>query len=187
MAVANSFYCCPKPAYDTLHLSKSPGDSLRGPSFEGAPLSEQIEAHFTTRSNRKTPPVVVLLGMGGSGKTQLALRYCEQSQERKRFQAIFWIDSSSTGSVARAYEQAFHSLTGLQPFMTDGGEQAIGMGKIVEAVKKSVTALQTPWLLVFDIFDQPTSFKLHRSFRSLRDYWSQDDNGAILITSRHRD
>ena len=43
--------------------------------------------------------IVVLLGMGGQGKTQLALDLCRTVKKGGAAKAIFWIDSSSRNAA----------------------------------------------------------------------------------------
>ena len=52
------------------------------------------------------PTVVVLLGIGGCGKSQLALEYCQQSENDKSYSAIFWIDAMSPTTI----EQSLNAL-----------------------------------------------------------------------------
>lgn len=55
----------------------------------------------------------VILGMGGQGKTQLAMEYCRRSLQSKLVEAVFWLDASSPESMARSYQaiasQAAHT------------------------------------------------------------------------------
>jgi hypothetical protein len=57
-------------------------------------LLTRLEYSF---ENSTTSPrrVVVLLGMGGAGKTQLALEYCQRMKESGNFRVIFRLDASS--------------------------------------------------------------------------------------------
>jgi len=48
--------------------------------------------------------IVVLIGMGGAGKTQLALEYCRYMKDSGTLQAIFWLDASSHQALFRAME-----------------------------------------------------------------------------------
>jgi hypothetical protein len=49
--------------------------------------------------------VVVLLGLGGQGKTQLALEYCQTARAAKRFGVIVWLDASSAHTAQRGFGQ----------------------------------------------------------------------------------
>src|ERR1700728_4076126 len=62
-----------------------------------AEMSDRFLNHTSSRT-------IVLLGMGGSGKTQLALEFCRQAEESLGFMAIIWIDASSPASVAQSYK-----------------------------------------------------------------------------------
>jgi hypothetical protein len=52
----------------------------------GTSFADSMESAFHPRR-------VVLLGMGGQGKTQLALEYCHMARTSETYQAIFWIDA----------------------------------------------------------------------------------------------
>ncbi len=48
---------------------------------------------LTGSTNRKGPNIVVLYGIGGVGKTEIAVEYAYRS--RKTYQSVFWVDGSS--------------------------------------------------------------------------------------------
>ena len=80
---------------------------------ERVELLEEIEASFAnTTGNTSHPKIVVLLGMGGQGKTQLALEYCRVARSSGKFQAIFWIDASSSNTVSRGLETIAAKISG---------------------------------------------------------------------------
>lgn len=60
---------------------------------------KEIREYFKAPKNTASPVVVVLLGMGGCGKSQLTLEYCQQSQDDKSHTAVFWIDAMSPTTV----------------------------------------------------------------------------------------
>jgi hypothetical protein len=83
-----------------------------------------------TASSCSAPGVVILHGAAGSGKTQLALEYCRQSQQDGRYAGIFWIEASNAWSAARAN------------------------------IKAPLESWTEPWLMVFDGYDHPAMFPL---------------------------
>lgn len=90
--------------------------------------------------------------MGGQGKSQIALEYCRLS--RSRFQAIFWIDATSEASVQGGFERIvkkFDALAAAGPHDTD---------EKIDLVQKNLASLEEEWLLVFDNYDDPSSYKL---------------------------
>jgi tetratricopeptide (TPR) repeat protein len=144
-------------------------------------------AHFVTRceplndiqryhQNSKKPAatnVVVLLGMGGCGKTQLVLDYCQQAEDDGQFHGIFWIDASSPTTVARSYTVIVEAIAKAMVDLNDADANvrtAIGI----------LSAWKNPWLLVFDNFDEPKAFEN----KHIREYYPQRGTGFIIFTSR---
>jgi hypothetical protein len=52
--------------------------------------------------------VVVMYGIGGIGKTQLALEYAYRFREH--FSSIFWIDGSSEDAIALSIKHCLHAI-----------------------------------------------------------------------------
>lgn len=68
-------------------------------------LLRKIKIIFSnTTDGAPWPKRVVLLGMGGHGKTQLAFEYCRVLKSSETHQRVFWIDASSPNTVARGFE-----------------------------------------------------------------------------------
>jgi len=139
------------------------------------PLQEMEDA-MSDHKKPATPRVVVLLGMGGSGKTQLALRYCEQCEAKRRYTSIFWVDASSPAATA----QSFVTIAG---FITNNKVDLKDDEVVLQIVKSRISTWTDRWLIVFDNFDDPSAF----ASRDIKDYFPRGDNGAILFTSRHGD
>ena len=144
--------------------------------------------HFVDRSNlfteietkisdAKFSKTVVLTGMGGLGKTQLALQFCRRAEEHSGFKAVTWIDASSPASVLQSYRAiAKHVPHPADPDIDEDG--------VMSLVKGSLQNFQRSWLLVLDNYDNPQAF----SARSIKEYIPlTGKNGHVLITSRHRD
>lgn len=150
---------------------------------------KQIDIAFSQVADATTkPPVLVLQAMGGQGKSQIALEYCRRS--RSRFQAIFWIDATSDASVQGGFEKIakkFDSLAATGP--RDRDEK-------IDLVQRKLANLEEEWLLVFDNYDDLSSYKLrpylppskqplqHLAIRYLR-LICVDGRGFIILTSRH--
>ena len=54
---------------------------------------------------------VVMIGMGGIGKTQLALEFCLRAEEARKFMTIIWINASTPVSVMQGYSIAAKKLS----------------------------------------------------------------------------
>lgn len=118
----------------------------------------------------------VILGMGGQGKTQLALAYCHNAFKSGRFGAIFWIDATNPDSIARSYGD-------IAARMAPAGKTILNQRSASDYVTLEISKLLSSWLLVLDNFDNPGQFQ------KLSSYLPADPHGhgALLITSRHRD
>jgi tetratricopeptide (TPR) repeat protein len=148
--------------------------SLRVSRFVERPeLLKEIENSFVnTTESAPRPRRTVLLGMGGQGKTQLALEYCRLSRISETYQAIFWVDASSSNTVSRAFEAIAAKISYPGRVFND-------IESKVAFVKGTLEGWQMPWLMVFDNYDNVDEF------RNISDYLPEGRTGTILFTSRH--
>ncbi|KUJ09430.1 uncharacterized protein LY89DRAFT_598116, partial [Mollisia scopiformis] len=112
--------------------------------------------------------------MGGCGKSQLALEYCRQGQNEKWFSAILWLDASSPMSISQSFANVANKL------LKSNFDIADDKGNI-RFVLDTIEAWKSRWLLVFDNFDNPSSF----GNTSINEYFPRGGYGSILFTSRH--
>jgi hypothetical protein len=117
------------------------------------------------------PRVAVVQGMGGQGKSQVAMEYCHQKKDDP-FSAIFWIDAASENSVIRT----FISISGLISAPTN---QLPDIDARIAFVSRKFASWPTRLLLVFDNYDDPEDFP------NIRDFFPPNELGAILVTGRH--
>jgi tetratricopeptide (TPR) repeat protein len=116
------------------------------------------------------PRVAVLQGMGGQGKTQIALEYCRRCRLAKKYNAILWANASSEQSLRDSFE-SFSDV--LKP----ADESFVDSDSRVRFTKSILTDWPEPWLLVLDNFDDPSKF-------SIRDYMPASVQGRIIFTTR---
>lgn len=138
----------------------------------------EISKALQDRRDEIDPTVVVLCGMPGSGKTQLALKYCRRTKASQRHDSIFWVDASSPSSTARSFSAIEESIfnTKTDPPNVDAS---------VKKVTTEMSKWQTSWLIVFDNFDTPSLFD--EEGKNIRDYFPCGNRGAILFTSTNED
>ncbi|TGJ78954.1 hypothetical protein E0Z10_g9814 [Xylaria hypoxylon] len=127
------------------------------------------------RPGRRDPLIAVLLGMGGQGKTSLALEYCRREIVNRHFKFIIWIDSSSPAALERSFSQAAENMAAVS-----GDKRTFANARAhVSFVKTTIETAEAPWLFILDNFDSPGLFKNILSFTPHSAF------GAVLLTSRH--
>ncbi|KAB8416437.1 hypothetical protein FH972_024956 [Carpinus fangiana] len=122
---------------------------------------------------RDGPQIAVIRGMGGQGKSQLALKYC-QLKRNAPFQFTFWVDASTEASVQVSLESVASLMEAPKAWSSTQELK-------VTYVLQTMATLPGRWLLVFDNYDDPGTFG------NLRDYFPQGQGGSVLVTSRHAD
>ncbi|KAF8446552.1 P-loop containing nucleoside triphosphate hydrolase protein [Kalaharituber pfeilii] len=175
----------------------------RNPDFVGREyLLEQLAHEIGEGRAAMDITQVVLHGMGGMGKTQIALEYVYR--HRKDYSSAFWINAASEQTTKTSFIQIMEQLIEHHASLLDEPDyKHIGnllsmVGKldsaglfstekpeeeqhVIKAVKKWLTAKQNnKWLLVFDNLDDLESFDIN-------DYIPSCDFGTIIITSRRRE
>ncbi|KAJ7244014.1 hypothetical protein C8J57DRAFT_1725813 [Mycena rebaudengoi] len=105
--------------------------------------------------------VSLLHGLGGSGKTQIALKFLHETPNN-RFTDVFFLDASTTDTLKAGLKNI--ALT-----------QSIGSDH--EDALHWLTSYNKEWLLIFDNADDPKLNLFH--------FFPQNSHGNILITSRN--
>ena len=120
------------------------------------------------------PPTVIWLhGMGGQGKTQIALECCRQLQRSQAFKTIIWIDASSKEKITAEYSLLLNKLSGNTSPSPDI-DQAPDFQQRLEDWPE-------PFLLVFDGCDRPAALQ------EMKVQLPRNPNCVTLCTSRSLD
>ncbi|RDW71025.1 hypothetical protein BP6252_07588 [Coleophoma cylindrospora] len=130
-------------------------------------ILSQIQQHFSV-PHKTTPNVLILQALGGQGKSQLALKYCQTM--RKTYRGIFWIYAGSEASVSQTFETIADTLNHDKSVLKD-------LQQKIQFVKDTLYKWDERWLLVFDNYDQPNNFT------KVKDFFPEG-RGDILLTSR---
>jgi len=121
----------------------------------------------TLGSSRKS---LVLGGMGGIGKTQLAISYAKR--HRNCYTSIFWLNATSEVSIKTSVRNMAHRV--LPPEMVsqlDDGQICIYVSNWLSEHDNS------RWLLIFDNYDDPDQYSLHQYFLLVA-------HGSVIVTTR---
>jgi hypothetical protein len=141
----------------------------RNPNFTGRTgqldqLSQRLAAGGTT-----AVLPAALHGMGGIGKTQMAVEYIYR--HLRDYDVVWWVQAAHPAQIRASYTELAHHL-GLP-----GSQQA---NTAVPAVREALRVGQPyrRWLLVFDAAESP---------EQVRPFFPANGPGEILITSRNPD
>ncbi|KAJ7752697.1 P-loop containing nucleoside triphosphate hydrolase protein [Mycena metata] len=119
-------------------------------------MLDKMHQFFDTDSGNQH--IYVLYGLGGAGKTQIALKFIEQSS----FSDVFLVDTSKVDTI-------------------EAGLKSIAVSKSVgdsaQAALRWLQSNHTRWLLFFDNADDPKI--------NLNNFLPRCNHGNIIITSRN--
>lgn len=140
----------------------------RNAGFTGRDLLlEELRDRFTQAGG--APPKQVLVGLGGVGKTQVALEYAHRFRES--YDAVWWIHTAEPSVIAA-------ELAALAPELGIAHSDTAGTARsVLRALRRGIP--HRNWLLVFDSAGAPPSTIDWLPSASF-------PGGHVLITSRDR-
>lgn len=142
-------------------------DTFCGRATEQLAIAEALDP---TKPGQKG---IALCGIGGSGKTQLALRYIEQ--HRQLYAAVIWINASSTQHTAQSFVEAADMISSYWP-SRDCPLTYAGPSNWLKVVTRLRSTCYTRWLLIIDSVDD-----LNQD--NFRQYIPSCNYGSIIVTS----
>ncbi|PNP51615.1 hypothetical protein THARTR1_07732 [Trichoderma harzianum] len=127
---------------------------------------------------------MAVFGLGGVGKTQLALEFAYRTRERNPKCSVFWVPVTDNLAFERAYMQIGRNCN-------VPGIDAKG-ADVKQLVKDALSDKRFgPWLMIMDnaddttvVFPQPTQGELF--VPALADYLPPSLEGSVLFTTRNR-
>ncbi|KAH6653249.1 hypothetical protein BKA67DRAFT_312556 [Truncatella angustata] len=149
----------------------------KNPRFTGRDtILDEIEDRFFIRSECRT---LALAGLGGVGKTQVALQFAYRIKYQYPDCSIFWVAALSHGTFEQAYTEIAHKL---------GVQRTSDEEDIKEALCRYLS-LDTAgkWLLVVDNADDLALVFGSAGRSGIIQYFPCSDNGLILMTTRSQE
>ena len=147
----------------------------------------KLKGALLTQRQSCRQKVFILHGLGGIGKTQLAVEFARLYH--RRFSSVFWLDWRSEDSLKRSVASCASRIPEGQILKTSRECFADGKGDLDAVVREVLDWLAKPentdWLLIIDNVDRE-----HNSRTSdpeaydVKRYFSGADHGAVLITTR---
>jgi hypothetical protein len=130
----------------------------------------------------QTQKVAILHGLGGIGKTQLAIRFVRD--HRHDFTAVFWLSGKDKGTLLQSLSSTLPQLPG-QPEIEDAINDKEVEQRARTVLRWLSLAGNSRWLIIFDNIDQYSSLSSAAGDAyDIREFFPAADHGSILITSR---
>ncbi|KLO97530.1 Uncharacterized protein Y057_8853 [Fusarium fujikuroi] len=153
----------------------------RDPAFvDRGDILDQISRQCSEPASR-----VAIVGLGGVGKSQLAIEFAHRFAARSAEIWVFWVHASTQARVI----EGFKSIADNVKLMGRNRPDA----NILQLVFNWLSKVRNgKWLLVLDSADDSNVF-LHstggnnNNGRKLVEYLPQSANGSILVTTRNKD
>ncbi|KAH8595394.1 hypothetical protein B0O99DRAFT_686812 [Bisporella sp. PMI_857] len=128
----------------------------------------------------------VLHGLGGIGKTQLAVEFA--SRHQRRFSAVFWLDGRSKNSLMQSIASCASRIPAGQISQSSRAYASGSKGDINIVVQEVMNWLSTKdnfqWLLIFDNVDKDYPHTSDSNTYDVTRFFPGADHGSILITTR---
>ncbi|KAF2464103.1 TPR-like protein [Lindgomyces ingoldianus] len=175
---------------------------LAVPQSHPAPCSTtpfQRDPHFVDRSilaeidfkNRQSTSRLALVGLGGVGKSQIAIEYSYRVRDKSQDTWVFWVHADTQARFEEGYRRIAETVK------VEGWDNP--KADVLRLVRSWMCdGSNRQWVLVVDNADDLGVFfhnrsqtrgadSLDRSVELLSDFLPQSPNGLILITSRSQD
>lgn len=113
---------------------------------------------------------LVLGGIGGIGKSQLAIAYAMQRHDYYGF--VFWLNAASEALLKHSIRLLAQQLSDAEKCQDMDDDQIL-----LHVSHLLLDRTKTPWLLIFDNYDEPSTY-------NIRKYYPHDAHGSAIITTR---
>ncbi|KAI2822751.1 hypothetical protein CBS133816_9241 [Aspergillus niger] len=111
-------------------------------------------------------------GIGGIGKTQLAIAYAKHPNI---YTSVFWLNASSDAAIKDSFRSIAEQIFDIHAL------RALEMEQIIICVHQWLSDTENRhWLLIFDGYDNPSVFKIES-------YYPPASHGDIVVTTRRPD
>ncbi|KAJ5844751.1 hypothetical protein N7534_008420 [Penicillium rubens] len=147
----------------------------RNPRYVDREVVDKVKRRLFVKNRAER---FAIFGLGGIGKTQIALELAYQTRELYADCAVFWLPAVDMESLQQAYQTVADRL-GIS--LDDKNEDAKSLVKV--HLSKPSTGR---WLLIFDNADDIDMWLENKDSKTggLKDYLPTSDQGAIVFTTR---
>jgi NB-ARC domain len=143
----------------------------------------EIHLNLSGDGSRRT---VILYGLGGIGKTQLAVAYAKRHKDN--YSAIFWLNIKDEDSLKQGFAMVARQILREYPSASrlSSLDMTGDLDEVIDAVKAWLSLpYNTRWLMVYDNYDNPKSAKnTDLAAVDIRQFLPESYQGSVIITTR---
>lgn len=143
-------------------------------------ILNQLVSMISPTADKEDCQRTVITGLGGVGKTQIALEAAFRVRARCPDCHVFWVPAINTTTFVNAYHEIGRELN-IQIDEDDKDDET----DIKLLVKAALSQSSDHWLLIIDNADDATLFGETSEVTSLRGYLPFNLKGSILFTTRN--
>ncbi|KAJ6172447.1 hypothetical protein N7470_001514 [Penicillium chermesinum] len=133
-------------------------------------------------TNARKQKVAVLHGLGGIGKTQLAIHFARKHKDD--FTAIFWLSGKDRSTLVSSLSSCLPRIQHL-PADTQVANEEEAEQRARQVLLWLADPENTRWLIIFDNTDQYSPVQGHNDSKyDVYEFLPKADHGSIIITSR---
>lgn len=131
-------------------------------------ISNRLNPHDIQQQQRR----VVLCGIGGIGKTQIALAFAKHPARQNVYSSVFWLNAASRATLDNSLRKIASTI-----FETETTRNVHGEDLLDRIHRWLSDTANTNWLLIFDNYDNQEEFDIEQFYPSA-------SHGAIIVTTR---
>ncbi|OQD80677.1 hypothetical protein PENANT_c033G02204, partial [Penicillium antarcticum] len=172
--------------WQSVHRFHVPFDLAAMPVIETNFLGRQKELEQLWQSlepsKSELQKVAIIHGLGGMGKTQLAIRFARH--HKRDFTAIFWLSGKDRATLVQSLSSVLPRLPG-QCQIPDAINDEEAEQRARTVLRWLALERNSRWLIIFDNIDQysPDNSAVGQTY-DIQRFFPGADHGSILITSR---
>ena len=129
---------------------------------------------------------VVLHGLGGVGKTQLAIAYAKRHKDN--YSAVFWLNIKDEDSLRQSFAKAAKQIMRAHPSATQLSSVDVkeNLDGVIDSVKEWLSLPNnTRWLMIYDNYDNPKlPGNTDPAAVNIRKFLPESNQGSVIITTR---
>lgn len=149
-------------------------------------LERVLTVYNQAQSEDYRQQVVVLHGLGGIGKTQLAAEFARRHQAA--FTSVFWLDGNSEDSLKQSIADCAGRIPEGQIPETSRRYSSSATGDLKAVIVDFMEWLSNTenkhWLIIFDNVDRDYQEETDVNAYNVSNYIPEADHGLIMITTR---